>query len=150
MMHLGGDYWARYFSEIFVVETDLFRERMSCSLPTEEEMSSKAKRAEDEKMARLVAAFQYRDDVDESELADTAFQHGVAIYSSMGHLRQGLINLFAVGLFHLFEQHLFLFYRRGLQWGFRGRLIIKTVQSHLRTEYNIDISSFESWPDIVI
>ncbi|MFZ0888112.1 MAG: hypothetical protein WA005_06645 [Candidatus Binataceae bacterium] len=87
-------------------------------------MSSKAKHAEDEKMARLVSAFRYRDDVDESELAEAAFQHGVAIYSSVGHIRQGIINLFTVGLFHLFEQQLLLFYRRGLQWGLRGPLTV--------------------------
>ena len=56
----------------------------------------------------------YDDQIDMSDVADMANDHGIDVYQTMSGVRQGVLNVLAVGLSHLFEQQLLLFLRRGL------------------------------------
>ena len=49
-----------------------------------------------------------------AEIADIAHDAGLNHYLMLSGIRQGLINMFAVGLYHLFEQQLLQFHRREL------------------------------------
>ena len=52
--------------------------------------------------------------VDMADLAEQAERHGQALYETMKGLRQGVRNLLAVGLHHLFEQQQVFFFQRAL------------------------------------
>ena len=43
-----------------------------------------------------------------------AMEHRITVYETMFGVRQGVLNLLAVGLYHLFEQQQLFFLRRGL------------------------------------
>ena len=49
-----------------------------------------------------------------SDVADMAMDHGRTVYETMSGVRQGVLNVLAVGLYHLFEQQQLFFLRRGL------------------------------------
>ena len=56
----------------------------------------------------------YDDQIDMSDVAEMAQDHGIAVYQTMSGVRQGVLNVLAVGLYHLFEQQQLFFLRRGL------------------------------------
>ena len=51
---------------------------------------------------------------DPADAAENAFEKGLEYYEWMTDMLQGVINLFAAGLYHLFEQQLLLFHRQDL------------------------------------
>ena len=56
----------------------------------------------------------YDAQIDMSDVADMAMEHRITVYETMFGVRQGMLNLLAVGLYHLFEQQQLFFLRRGL------------------------------------
>ena len=52
--------------------------------------------------------------IDMSDVADMAKDHGITVYETMSGVRQGVLNVLAVGLYHLFEQQQLFFLRREL------------------------------------
>lgn len=51
-------------------------------------------------------------DEDPSEFAEIAEQAGVSHYIFLSGMRQGILNLFSVFLYHTFEQQLLMFFRK--------------------------------------
>src|SRR5437667_100798 len=51
---------------------------------------------------------------DPGDFAETAQDAGISFYITAGGMKQGVINLFAAGLYHLFEQWFLKFHRREL------------------------------------
>jgi hypothetical protein len=141
-MHGGGGFWKGYFRDIFVFTVDLFAETLSSALPSYEQIKTRADMAES-KVAEEVG-------FDPAEDFERALDAGVAVYETMDKLRQGLINLFAVGLFHMFEQQMFEFYRRGLYWGYEGRVDLGMVQKKISDDCGVDVARFDSWSEIKI
>jgi hypothetical protein len=146
-MNQNGRFWRRYFRENFIPEIDIFARRIHHALPSDEEVTETANIAEAASIDRQ--SYFADEDTDPADLYESAHAEGVEVYSTVVHIRQGLVNLFAVGLFHLFEQQLFLFYRRALQTGKNTRLSIETVQVKLK-DYDVDISLLKPWSDISI
>ena len=146
-MNQNGLFWFRYFRENFMPEIDIFAGRIHHALPSDEEVTEAANAAETASIERQ-SEFA-NDDTDPADLYERAHEQGSEVYSTVVHIRQGLVNLFAVGLFHLFEQQLFVFYRRALHTGQKVRLSIETVQSKLK-DYDVDITQLKRWSDIAL
>jgi hypothetical protein len=98
----GGAYWERHFNTAFVSAIDLFAGHFERALPSEEEISALAERAQEEATRRLEQWA--TEETDPAGLYEQSFDEGLQIYQGLKRMRQGMRNLFAVGLYHLFEQ----------------------------------------------
>ena len=76
---------------------------------------------------------------DMADLAESATEHGVAFYETLRGLRQGVLNLLAVGLHHLFEQQQLFFFQRALT---TKEEKISTLEAGLADACGIDIKTF--------
>ena len=56
----------------------------------------------------------YDDRIDIGDAAHMAQDRAIAVYTTMAGVRQGVLNVMAVGLYHLFEQQQLFLLRRGL------------------------------------
>jgi hypothetical protein len=93
---------------------------------------------------RLCEAHTSEDD-DPTSLAEQATDEGISYAVMMSSITQGLINLFAAGLYHLFEQHLMYIYSRMLSCP-HGSQSLKFDE--LRKEFakdNIEMDKFRSY-----
>ena len=54
----------------------------------------------------------YEDQLDMSDVAEIAMDHRTDVFETMSGVRQGVLNVLAVGLYHLFEQQQLFFLRR--------------------------------------
>ena len=88
---------------------------------------------------------------DAADAAEDAFEKGLEYYEWMKGMLQGIINLFAAGLYHLFEQQLLLFHRQELL-DFNEKnniklLSVKEAKERL-SKNGIILENFDSWPKI--
>lgn len=109
------------------------------------------RRAEDEASAefnRILSKPPGEDwDGDMSVYAETAEEKGQAFYDTMLALRQTTLNLFAVGLFHLMEQHLADLCRDGAFLVKAPRdTKLEVVVCWFRRHFEVDLTSLVAWP----
>ena len=83
-------------------------------VPAFEGIAEDAERAIEAEHERLGPMSAYDAQIDMSYVADMAMEHRITVYETMFGVRQGVLNLLAVGLYHLFEQQQLFFLRRGL------------------------------------
>ena len=81
-------------------------------VPAFEGIAEDAERAAEAEYDRL-GSMPYDDQIDMSDVADMAQDHSITVYETMSGVRQGVLNVLAVGLYHLFEQQQLFFLRRG-------------------------------------
>ena len=89
-----------------------------------------------------------------NDLAEMAQEQAIDYYRIMSNMKHGLIGLFTLGLFHLFEQQIFLFYNRAiLKYGEeRARISLgewEKLKSRLKDE-GTDLNSLELFRKIEI
>ena len=82
-------------------------------VPAFDGIADDAERAAEAEYDRL-GSMPYDGQIDMSDVADMAQDHGIDVYQTMSGVRQGVLNVLAVGLYHLFEQQQLFFLRRGL------------------------------------
>ncbi len=103
-MILNKRFWTGYFDTVFVPQirelVDTLGDRL---LPAFDNLEAEAERKSDEEYERL-GSLPASEDVDMADLAEKAMDAGVAHYQMMSGLRQGLQNMFAAALYHLYEQ----------------------------------------------
>lgn len=111
-MALNDRFWKRHFRQVFVAEIHalvaVLEDRL---LPTFANVEGEANKKAEEEWERL-GSLPGRDDIDMDDLAEKAFEVGLGHYGMMTGLRQGLLNMFAAALFHLYEQQIMSFHRR--------------------------------------
>ena len=78
---------------------------------------------------------------------DSAFQEALEFYMLMNRSRQGLINTFAAGLYHLFEQQLSDFYRQVTSNEGTKFEVFKEIKEKLR-EIDVDVTKWDAWSSI--
>ena len=142
----GGAYWERHFNTGFISAIDLFANHFERALPSEEEISDLAERAQKEATRRLEGWA--TEDTDPADLYEQAFDAGLEMYQGLKRMRQGIRNLFAVGLYHLFEQQIFELHRLCLEWGFKGRVTVGRAGGSLKRQFDIDIRLLSDWPEL--
>ena len=88
---------------------------------------------------------------DPADFADRALNAGIAHYTLMYGIRQGMLNLFAAALYHTFEQQVMFFHRKNVldldEENDSKKFKLKVFQRRLK-EYGIDIKNFACWSKI--
>ncbi len=146
----GFDYWADYFRKIFTPDIDAFAGCLSARvLPTFDNIDEEASRVEEEEYRRLSSSFDPESGLDEASLFEWSRDHAVSHYMMMQEVRQGIVNLFGVGLWHRFEQQLAIYARRGLPHAFHPapNPTFKDVQDAL-LRMGIDITVLPSYAKV--
>lgn len=112
MLH-NASFWHRYFQSMFQPHLermlDVLEQRL---LPTFDRIEAEATALQEKTYNDLVSMPLDPDTVDESMLAEAAFEAGYKHFSGMESVRQALVNSFAPMLYHTWEQQLLDFHRR--------------------------------------
>ena len=107
-------FWASYCLLVYVRALKGFRVgALEKVTPAFEGIAEDADRATEAEYERL-GSMPYDGQTDMSDVAEMAHDHGIADYETMFGVRQGVLNVLAVGLYHLFEQQQLFFLRREL------------------------------------
>ncbi|MDO9371824.1 MAG: hypothetical protein Q7U07_04445 [Gammaproteobacteria bacterium] len=148
-MVLNHRFWADQFKGAFVPEVRALVETLETRLlPTFANLKSEADAKEKEERERL-GSLPGDGSEDMADLAERAFEIGLAHYQTMMSIRQGLLNMFAVALFHLYEQHVMLFHRREVlepREENDSKFLKHSVFRERLRNLGIDATSFASWP----
>jgi hypothetical protein len=156
MINFGATYWDYYFSQIFVQQINALQfclnSRTLASFDNLEEESSKIAK---EEFARLGERPAGQDDfTDPADLAEMAQEKAIDYYITMSNMKHALIGLFTSGLFHLFEQQIFLFYNRAiLEYGEKKATISNVEWKKLKRRLKAkgtDLDSLEFFQKIEI
>lgn len=117
-------------------------------LPTFSTLSARARAFADAEFDRLSRQLDPDED-DGSVAADQAEGAGQTFFNTLFAIRQGSLNLFAVGLFHLLEQQLADLCRDG---AFPVRppndTKLDLTTTWLAKNFALDLSALPAWPDI--
>ena len=150
---LDGNFWNRYFEQVFIPRVNAFCDvivkRVIPTFANIEQEAEELAQAEYERMGSLPVA----DDtiIDMADIAEKAQEVGIIYYETISDIRQAIINLGAVGLYHTFEQQLLFFHRRQ---------VLHPSEENIKSEINIDelkkrllgggvdITSLKSWPKV--
>lgn len=139
-------YTTEFRSQIEVIVDTLENRLLTSFENLETEAEEAAEEAWNKYMSQPASEYEYHDPGD---LAESAQEVGIDRYQLLTGIRQGIINLFALALFHCFEQQVALFRERELRFavtkGNPGELnALKMQLEHL----GINITNFESWDKI--
>lgn len=147
-MVLSHQWWERQFRCDFVPQVRALIETLEGRLlPTFANVEAEAKMKTEEEWERL-CSLPASDDIEMSDLAERAFETGLAHYEMMTGLRQGLQNMFAAAFFHLYEQQVMLFHRRQVLHPTEEndpKLFKHSVFRQRLLQLGMDITAFASW-----
>lgn len=145
------NYWRRYFERQFVPALqhliDSLERRL---LPNfkETDINNEAEAVANEAWESFMSMSASGDE-DPANFAEAAQEAGLDHYLIVTGIRQGVINMFAAGLYHAFEQQLLYFHREELlpngQQHDKGRLKVSIAREMLAAR-GVELTSFKSWP----
>ncbi len=139
----NAKYWAHYFREFHVRMIEGFRagalEKVATAFGGIAEEAEAAAEAEFERLGSMPAD----DEIDMGDVAEWANDYGIQYYETMSEVRQGVLNLLAVGLHHLFEQQQLVFLRRELARDDERELRVAKLERRL-ARLGIDCRSFRA------
>lgn len=138
-----------YFEE-FIQRIDAFagclKKRLLPSFDTLMEDTHQLEREEIERLGRHAT-----EETDPAHIAETAFNKALEFYQVMTEMAQGVRNLFAAGLYHMFEQQFLFFHRKELlHYDEETNLkLFRIAEAKKRLKaLGIYIDKFRSWPKI--
>lgn len=109
-------YWSHYINAVFIPQIDAFENclinKVLVSFDNIAEESEKMAEKEYDRLGNMPAGD--IDFMDMSEVAEKALDKAITYYSTMNKMKDGIIALFTSGLYHLFEQQIFAFYRKAI------------------------------------
>jgi hypothetical protein len=111
---LSHIYWSRYFKREFIPQVQHLVSALEFRLLPNflaTDIAHEADSVADEMWERFMTSPATGDE-GPSEFAEAAQDAGITHYMMLTGIRQGLINMFASGLYHTFEQQLMLFHRK--------------------------------------
>lgn len=148
IMILNPLWWDRQFKEEFIPQVHSLVETLEVRLlPTFDNIGQEAEKKAKEEWERLGSVASLYD-FDEAALAEKAHDVGLDYYFMMNGLRQGLINMFSVTLYHLYEQQKMIFHRKEIlapEEEDDRKLIKHEIFQNKLQEYEINITQFKSW-----
>jgi hypothetical protein len=147
MMRFNILFWEPFIREQFINKVELFVESIEKRLmPTFDSIEDEAETIQHEKWERLSSSS--NEYTDPAISAENAMEAGLEYYEMMMGVRQGLLNILATALHHLFEQQIILMLRREilpLDVETNVHLFkVGTFMTELQ-EAGIDIAKFSSW-----
>lgn len=142
--------WARYIKVIFIKRIEDYSELLNRRiLPSFNDIEKEAVKIEERVFEEMSTS--YNEYMDLSEAADTATEDAVDYYVTQKDLRQGILNMFAIALYHLFEQQCILFLRRELlsvnERNNNKLMKFKEFESRLK-KYGIKVRDFKSYKKV--
>ena len=142
------DIWAQHFRSVFIPQIEVYASCLTKRLlPSFEDLDDQTDRIEQEEYERLYSSW-HDDYPDPASLTEQARNKAVDYMLTMRDIRQGLLNLFGAGLYHLFEQQLLLYHRRAILSRTEQndpRLLKVDSVVKVLAENGIDITSFAPW-----
>lgn len=143
--------WEPYIRKQLMRQAELFIDSVSNRLlPTFENTDKEASEVEEQELERLYSCFG-SPDTDPADLAERARDAGIDHYMMLEAVKQSLLNVAAVTLYHLFEQQLFVFLRREILHPSEENnvsLIKILVFKERCLRHGVDVEQFHSWPTI--
>lgn len=145
-------YRLRWYADEFRAVADYFARNFTKTVISGfSDIEEEADAIQQETLRKLLSSWSGPDDDPEAPY-EFAWEAGGSFYLMAHGIRQGTINLYTVGLYHLFEQWLLMFHRRELLWPpdreSKNTLELAYVKKMLIKHYKIDLDSIESWPKI--
>lgn len=148
-MFRSGYFWSDYFRSVFIHEIEAYAscliERL---LPTLANLDEEANQIEQNEYDRLGSLGSYDGSFDPATQAEQAMNTAIDYVQTLSGIKQGLINMFAAGLYHLFEQQLLVYHRCELlepaEKNNPALLKVPKAREILATN-GIDIAGFNSW-----
>jgi len=154
-------YWIWYIKESVLTTLDFYRRSIiEKVIPSFSSIETEAQEIKEQEYDRLMSLPSDGYGPDPSDLAERAFDEGLHYSEFMHDMLQGIMNLSAVGLHHLLEQHLILFLRKELLTlqeerdlstitGERVKRILSFEEARKRLEaHGIEIVKFSCWSKI--
>lgn len=143
-------FWAGYIRNLIIPEIQALAHAFdSRVLLAFQGLEEEANRIQDEKRDKLCQGA--GPDTDFGDIAEAAQDAGIDHYITMKDIQQGVTNLFAAALYHLFEQQLLLIHRKELllkeEEDDETKLSRAEAMKRLR-RHEIDIESFRAWPKL--
>jgi hypothetical protein len=144
-------YWQRVFRSQFVKEARALMDALERRvLPGFTDIEEESERISNQAYDAFMSSPGTGDE-DPSEFAETATEIGMEHYMLLSGIRQGIVNLFAAALYHLFEQQLMLFHRRELldmtEENDSSLFTLGEAKQRLRS-CGVNITRFPSWPRV--
>ncbi|KVQ20301.1 hypothetical protein [Burkholderia cepacia] len=151
MLH-NATFWRGYFQRMFKPHLERMLEVLEHRLlPTFDGIEAEATALQETTYNDLISMPFDPDRVDESDLANAAFEAGYKHYSGMDSVRQALINSFAPMLYHTWEQQLLAFHRKEVLHPKEERknkfLRVDVLQTRLM-DRGFDITQLSTWTTI--
>jgi hypothetical protein len=148
-VYLNAHFWARHFKEEYIPTIEALEQALEKKLlPSFSNLDAEAEEVSNKSFEEL-GNRPGNGDVDMAELAEFAEDKGVSYYITMKGIEQGIVNIMAAGLYHLFEQQLLLFYRQELltpkEENNSNLLELNKIKKLLKEEVCIDIEAFPQW-----
>ncbi len=136
----------------FITTVDYFAKTLSHKvLPAFDNISEEVHQAETAAYEQASRFFDPDND-DPADYAEAAADIGISFAVMASGMEQGIKNLFAAGLYHLFEQWFLKFHRRELLYigedGIPRLINWEEAQERLLSVYGIRIKAFHSWNKI--
>jgi len=150
---LDGCFWEGYFRSSFIPQIDAFCNAiMKRVIPVFANIAEEADdvaQSEYERYGSLPATGD--ESWDMGDAAEWAQEIGLAHYVALTGVRQSLVNLAVVALYHMFEQQLLLFHRKQVLHPSEedniSKIKFRELQRRLKNG-NLDIESLKSWAKV--
>lgn len=141
--------WRAQFSSVFVPQiefySDIWRQRLLAAI-TPEVLEKEAQDVYEREFGLRSSNADPR--LDEADIADQAHEIAEAYFEPLASVRQGLLNVCAVSLYHLLEQQALIFFREGLASTCEIGGSLDHVKIKLANDCRVRISELPSWPQI--
>ena len=141
-------FWNKYFKQNYVPQiSNLIDSLVIRILPTFEGIEEEAEKKMNSEYERLLS-LPSEGNIEISDLVELATETGISHYALMKGIQQGIINMFAVALYHLFEQQVMEFHRQEVLQSseendknlFEIKIFLERLsQSHVKKD------DFQSW-----
>ncbi|MEW6659416.1 MAG: hypothetical protein AB1424_12225 [Thermodesulfobacteriota bacterium] len=142
-----GLFWAEYFRSIYIPEIETFAQCLvDRILPTFNKLEDEASEIEEKENERLCMLSGPDDDGE--TIAKQAREAGQDHYTRFSSMRQGIVNMFCAGLYHLFEQHIFNIYRLeilGIGKEVKENLTLEIIHKEFLDRVGINIKKMKAW-----
>jgi hypothetical protein len=144
-------FWERFIQNQLIRQVTMFVENIQTRLlPTFDDIENEANKVEEQEWNKLCSSYA-SPDIDPANLAEKAHDAGLDYYMMVSGVKQSLLNVTAITLYHLFEQQLLFFLRREILHPSEENnidLIKISVFKERCLQHNINIEQFPSWQTI--
>lgn len=143
-------FWSQHIRTVFISEIDLFARCLTNKvIPAFDNLEEESENIAEREFENRISSFGSETDL--ADVAEEAEDKAIDYYVMMKKMLQGIINMFAVGLYHFFEQKLFFFHRKELlsREEEDNTDLLKIGEVTIRLANNgINIKKFKSWKKI--